>query len=101
MSALAAAFDPAQLERVLQRFAASGVSVADWSRVRGFTAGTVYRVLRGEHACKRGQGHAIAVALGLKAGIVRSAEELDFRNENTAVKTGHSLGQQQESQNMN
>jgi gp16 family phage-associated protein len=45
---------------------AHGLSIADWSRQHGFNVRTVYAVLRGELKAKRGVGHKIAVAAGLK-----------------------------------
>jgi gp16 family phage-associated protein len=49
-------------------FETSGISVAEWARVSGFSTGLVYQVLEGRRKCVRGQSHRIAVALGLKAG---------------------------------
>lgn len=57
-------------------FELSGTSVAEWARVRGFSAGLVYQVLEGRRKCMRGQSHQIAVALGLKEGMVLGIEEL-------------------------
>ncbi len=51
---------------VKARFEAEGISVAEWARVNGFNCFTVYRVLSGSVKCVRGEGHRIAVALGLK-----------------------------------
>jgi gp16 family phage-associated protein len=47
-------------------FEADGISVAEWSRDHGFPSALVYRVLRGEAKCKRGETHRIAIALGIK-----------------------------------
>lgn len=52
---------------------ADGISGAAWARQHGFPPALVYRVLRGEAKCRRGQTHQIAVALGIKAPI--SAEQ--------------------------
>lgn len=54
------------LEEVRDQFRASGVSVSDWARARGFSRGLVYQVLQGNVKGSRGAGHHIAVALGLK-----------------------------------
>jgi gp16 family phage-associated protein len=51
---------------VKDRFLAEGVSIAEWARAHGFSRALVYRVLKGQSACSRGQAHRIAVALGLK-----------------------------------
>lgn len=47
-------------------FEANGISVAEWSRDHGFPSALVYRVLRGEAKCRRGETHKIAIALGIK-----------------------------------
>lgn len=47
-------------------FEAGGISVAEWSRENGFPSALVYRVLRGEAKCRRGETHKIAIALGIK-----------------------------------
>lgn len=47
-------------------FEVSGISVAEWSREHGFPSALVYRVLRGEAKCRRGETHKIAIALGIK-----------------------------------
>lgn len=55
------------LSQVRELFQADGISVASWSRSHGFPVALVYRVLRGEAKCQRGQTHRIALALGIKA----------------------------------
>jgi len=55
-------------EDVKKEFHRKGITVADWARERGFEAGLVYVVLRGNRKCLRGESHKIAVALGLKKG---------------------------------
>lgn len=60
-------------------FELSGTSVAEWARVRGFSAGLVYQVLEGRRKCMRGQSHQIAVALGLKHGETLGLDELSRR----------------------
>lgn len=57
-------------------FEMSGTSVSEWARVRGFSAVLVYQVLDGRRKCMRGQSHQIAVALGLKQGVVMEIDEL-------------------------
>lgn len=57
-------------------FERSGISVAEWARVRGFSTGLVYQVLEGRRKCMRGQSHQIALALGLKRGVALGIEEL-------------------------
>lgn len=58
-----------QLRTIRNEFALRGVSIAEWSRQRGYSSALVYQVLRGEKKCLRGQSHQIAMALGLKHGI--------------------------------
>lgn len=53
-------------QKVKDQFAAQGVPVSEWAEKNGFPRDAVYRVLNGFTPCKRGQSHAIAVALGLK-----------------------------------
>lgn len=48
------------------RFEREGKSIADWARENGFYPNEVHRVLNGFSKAKRGRGHAIAVALGIK-----------------------------------
>ena len=57
-------------------FEMTGTSVAEWARVRGFSAGLVYQVLDGQRKCMRGQSHRIAIALGLKQGLAIDIDEL-------------------------
>lgn len=57
-------------------FEKSGISISEWSRVNGFSAILVYQVLDGQRKCRRGQSHQIAVALGLKQGVVMGIDEL-------------------------
>lgn len=52
--------------QVKARFAAEGVSIAEWARARGYKLRTVYSVLNGKRSHQRGLGHKIAVELGLK-----------------------------------
>lgn len=55
-----------KLSQVKTRFAAEGVSIAEWARARGFNVLTVYRVLSGKAKGIRGESYRIAVAVGLK-----------------------------------
>lgn len=54
------------LKQVKDDFEDRGESVAEWARSHGFSRHLVYAVLSGKCLAKRGQGHQIAVALGLK-----------------------------------
>lgn len=59
-------FSIEHLTKAKDGFDARGESVAAWARSRGFSRHLVYAVLSGKCHAKRGQGHLIAVALGLK-----------------------------------
>lgn len=60
----------AQVEAARAAFYDRGEDVASWARSRGFRPANVYRVLSGQSKAKRGEGHWIAIALGLKPGAV-------------------------------
>ena len=51
--------------RIKQAFSDSNLSIAEWSRERGFSESLVYQVLAAKKLPKRGQSYEIAVALGL------------------------------------
>jgi len=65
------AFEPAAIDRVCAAFVERGETVADWARAHGFEPSQVYAVLAGRNKGRYGLGHAIAVALGLKAEAAR------------------------------
>lgn len=54
-------------QEIRQAFKEHGVTIAEWARARGFSEELVYSVLLGRVLGVRGEGHRIAVALGLKA----------------------------------
>lgn len=60
-------FSDEELARVRDEFHERGESVAGWARRYGFSANTVYQVLHGRSRALHGDGHRVAVALGLKA----------------------------------
>jgi gp16 family phage-associated protein len=70
---------------VKAEFARNGVSIGSWAKANGFKRGDVYAVLDGRNKAKYGDAHAIAVALGMKDGVVSSPET--FRPV-SAVMTG-------------
>lgn len=55
-----------KLDRVKARFEIEGLSIAEWSRIKGFNPKLVYRVLNGSVKGLRGQAYEIACELGLK-----------------------------------
>lgn len=54
----------------------TGISIAEWARENRFSSGLVYQILEGKRRCLRGQSHKIAVALGLKAGLLTDVQTL-------------------------
>ncbi|WP_426087912.1 DNA-binding protein [Janthinobacterium sp. PSPC1-1] len=69
---------------VLKEFQDRGISVAAWSRFNGFNPTLVYRVLQAKGVPTRGQSHRIAVALGLKKGLME--QELVLMNRTLATE---------------
>ncbi|WP_082173163.1 DNA-binding protein [Methylobacterium platani] len=55
-----------QASEIKARFEAEGISIKEWSQNNGFNPRTVYAVIWGDIKAKRGIGHRIAVALGIK-----------------------------------
>lgn len=62
-------------EQVKAEFERAGISIAEWARAHGFDRMTVYGVLSGRHRGSRGKTHEIAVALGLKDGVIVAAND--------------------------
>lgn len=56
----------ARAAMVRAQFEANGVNAAQWALDRGFSPSLVQKILRGERACRRGDSHRIAIALGIK-----------------------------------
>ena len=52
-----------------------GITLKEWSETRGFNPEYVSRVLTGMVKGTRGEGHKIAVAMGIKSGISTTAVE--------------------------
>lgn len=72
-------------EDIRQIFSTRGLSIAEWARQQGFSVPLVYQVLSGQRKGMRGQSHRIAVALGLKEGLVGEISDLPFLTRNTAI----------------
>lgn len=53
-------------QQIRADFVKRGITITDWSRQHGYPRNKVYQVLGGQCKAKWGQGHEIAVALGLK-----------------------------------
>ncbi|NWK96536.1 DNA-binding protein [Sphingobium lactosutens] len=52
-----------------EQFAASGTNISEWAREKGFSVSLVQSVLSGKRACRYGESHRIAVALGIKENV--------------------------------
>jgi gp16 family phage-associated protein len=50
-----------------------GLGQNDWARKNGFNPVTVSQVLNGINKCSKGEGHKVAVMLGLKDGEIVDA----------------------------
>lgn len=60
-------FSAQDVAQAKARLIAQGKTYAEWADERGYSRRLVYEVLNGRRACRRGESHRIAVALGLKA----------------------------------
>lgn len=75
------------VKHVRSIFAKSGIPIAEWARAEGFSTALVYQVIEGNRKCMRGQSHQIAVALGLKEGVIGDISQLRSRLAAFAAKT--------------
>lgn len=57
-------------EQALKRLRDAGISIPAWAQANGFAPSTVKAVLYGHSQGLRGQAHKVAIALGLKSGVV-------------------------------
>lgn len=81
------------LTEIRRRLESNGVSVTDWAQEHGFRREDVYAVLNGRSRCRRGKGHLIAVALGLKSPIALDGAIQEGRlEEREAAGPGHGFG---------
>lgn len=55
-------------DQVKAKFKREGVTVTQWAAQHGYDRQRVYLVLNGQNKALYGQGHEIAVKLGLKPG---------------------------------
>ena len=60
----------AQCAKARQDLHEAGISVSQWAHDNGYTRDVVASVVYGRSACRHGQAHEVAVALGIKAGRV-------------------------------
>lgn len=61
------------VDEVKSEFSRAGIAVGAWAKANGFNRADVYAVLSGQPA-KYGRRHQIAVALGLKEGVIATPE---------------------------
>jgi len=80
-------FNPPFAKNVRSIFVESGISIAEWARAEGFSTALVYQVIEGKRQCVRGQSHRIAVALGLKEGVICDLVQLKERLAEVSAKT--------------
>lgn len=78
------------VEEVRDEFRRRGISVSDWARRKGVSAQLTYRILAGRTVGLRGQSHEISVLLGLKPGVIGSAEDLTFAHEERGLEAHRS-----------
>lgn len=52
----------------------AGLSISEWATANGFTIPIVKSVLYGHSKCLRGESHRVALALGIKHGVVVQAK---------------------------
>lgn len=57
-------------QQIKDEFNRRGETFADWAKSNGFPPYLVSQVITGKNAASRGQGHRIAVLLGLKDGVI-------------------------------
>lgn len=62
--------DRARVQRRRAELEAEGFNASAWAEKNDFCPSTVYEIMSGRRACKRGISHNIAVLLGFKDGIV-------------------------------
>lgn len=60
-------------EQVKADFLASGITISQWARSKGYKPREVSLVLNGQVKGRYGKGHEIAVALGIKRDIQQAA----------------------------
>ncbi len=61
-------------EQVREEFDRKGITIAKWARENEFSEPMVYQVLSGKKKGRRGSAHNIAIALGIKDGVLNIPE---------------------------
>ncbi len=62
-------------ENIKEKFELRGEVISDWAQKEGFDKRNVYAVISGRNKGIRGEGHKIAVRLGLKPDYEKLEEE--------------------------
>ena len=65
-------------KEIKKEFSDRGLSISGWAKAHGYSQALVYQVLSGSRKPTRGESHQIAVALGLKEGIIGEYKDLNF-----------------------
>lgn len=79
---------PTHREQALERLRDAGLSVPQWSAANGFNTATVKAVLYGHSKAMRGEAHRVAIALGIKPGVVVNPKGfIPVRRANVKLKT--------------
>lgn len=73
-------------EQVKEAFAHRGLTISGWAKQQGFSQALVYQVLSGKRQPVRGESHRIAVALGLKAGVSETYDDLNQHLEKKGIQ---------------
>lgn len=73
-------------EQVKEAFAHRGLTISGWAKQQGFSQALVYQVLSGKRQPVRGESHRIAVALGLKAGVSETYDDLNQHLEKEGIQ---------------
>jgi len=58
-------------QEIREEWLYQGMGQNEWARMHGFNPATVSQVLSGKNTGARGVGHKVAVALGIKNGVVK------------------------------
>lgn len=61
-------------KKALDQLRDAGLSIPQWAAANGFSVATTKAVLYGHSKGLRGEAHRVAVALGIKSGVVVSAK---------------------------
>ncbi|PZP26701.1 MAG: hypothetical protein DI599_00645 [Pseudomonas kuykendallii] len=74
------------LEQAKEWLEAQGKSVKEFAEERSLDVATTYQVLAGTKKGRRGESHRVAVALGIKEGVVNEAQPHGRRKTDSLVE---------------